>query len=59
MTSFSSHLSPTDETTAVGEPRPGPDGRHRQVAVQSTSLVGLLGMGAGVGLVFALISRIF
>ena len=43
----------------MGEPRPGPDGRRRQVAVQSSSLLGLVGMGAGVGLVFALISRIF
>jgi hypothetical protein len=46
-----------DETTAVGEPRPGPLGR--QQLGTGGSLLGLVGMGAGVGLVFALISRIF
>jgi hypothetical protein len=53
-----------DETTAVGEPKPGPEGRVQQwqahVAVNSgTSLLGLVGMGAGVGLVFAILGRIF
>ncbi len=42
---------------------PGPEGRVQQrpqVAInQGTSLLGLVGMGAGVGLVFALLSRIF
>lgn len=54
----------TDETTAVGEPKPGPEGRVQQwqapVTVNSgTSLLGLVGMGAGVGLVFAILGRIF
>ena len=52
------------ETTALGEPRPGPEGRLQRpqapVAInQGTSLLGLVGMGAGVGLVFALLGRIF
>jgi hypothetical protein len=49
----------SDETTAVGEPRPGPLGRQAAMPGQARSLVGLVGIGAGVGLVFALISRIF
>jgi len=52
-------LISSDETTAVGEPRPGPLGRQAAMPGQARSLVGLVGMGAGVGLVFALISRIF
>ncbi|KAH7618392.1 hypothetical protein Ndes2526B_g07330 [Nannochloris sp. 'desiccata'] len=49
----------TNETTAVGEARPGPLGRQPAMPGQARSLFGLVGMGAGVGLVFALISRIF
>ena len=53
-----------DETTALGEPRPGPEGRVAQQNAlprmnQGTSLLGLVGMGAGVGLVFAILGRIF
>ena len=51
------------ETTALGEPKPGPLGR---VVVQQTrpvglvqSMSGLVAAGAGVGLVFALIGRLF
>jgi len=51
-----------DETTALGEPKPGPEGRQlvqRQVAVgRGTSLLGLVGVGAGIGLTFALIGRL-
>ncbi|CAL5228077.1 g11145 [Coccomyxa viridis] len=51
----------TNETTALGEPKPGPEGRGpvQQVAVgRGTSLLGLVGVGAGVGLTFALIGRL-
>ena len=51
----------TDETTALGELKPGPEGRGpvQQVAVgRGTSLLGLVGVGAGVGLTFALIGRL-
>lgn len=50
-----------DETTALGEPKPGPQGRvqYRPQAInQGTSLLGLVGVGAGVGLVFAILGRI-
>lgn len=62
----------TGETTAIGEPKPGASGRltvyrmkTRQPLAASTGgggggggLVGTLAMGAGVGLVFALLSRV-
>ena len=53
-----------DETTALGEPKPGPQGRvqprEAPMAISTgTSLLGLVGMGAGVGLVFAILGRIF
>lgn len=53
------------ETTALGEPRPGPTGRvqNRVVPVQAagagSTLVGMVAAGAGIGLVFSLIGRIF
>lgn len=51
-----------DETTALGEPKPGPEGRRlmQQQAVvgRSTSLLGLVGVGAGIGLTFAIIGRL-
>ena len=50
-----------DETTALGEPRPGPEGRRPMQQPggirAGTSLLGLVGVGAGVGLSFALIGR--
>ena len=52
------------ETTALGEPKPGPLGRvqSRIVAVQSagsgSSLLGLVAAGAGMGLVFSIIGRV-
>ena len=51
----------TDETTALGEPKPGPEGRQpvQQVAMgRGTSLLGLVGVGAGIGLTFAIIGRV-
>ncbi|PSC68874.1 two-component sensor histidine kinase [Micractinium conductrix] len=57
----------TNETTALGEPRPGPEGRlatYQRATVQPrqagprAGLGQLVAMGAGVGLVFALLSRI-
>lgn len=57
----------TGETTALGEPRPGPEGRlaaYRRATrqpLQPESRPGLgqlMAMGAGVGLVFALLSRL-
>lgn len=58
----------TNETTALGEPRPGPEGRltaYRratvqpgQVPVRTAGLGQLMAMGAGVGLVFALLARL-
>ena len=58
---FNTLLPFTDETTALGEPKPGPEGRRpvQQVVVgRGTSLLGLVGVGAGVGLAFALIGRL-
>lgn len=57
----------TGETTALGEPRPGPEGRlaHVRSTAQQRARVAvgglgqLVAMGAGVGLVFALLSRVF
>ncbi|KAI3433625.1 hypothetical protein D9Q98_003434 [Chlorella vulgaris] len=60
----------TGETTAVGEPRPGPEGRlstrpaspftaPQQARSAASGLGQLVAMGAGVGLVFALLSRVF
>lgn len=53
--------SNADETTAVGEPMPGPEGRRtaQSPVAQGTSLLGLVGVGAGVGLVFAVFGRLF
>ncbi|GAB4817895.1 hypothetical protein N2152v2_004941 [Parachlorella kessleri] len=50
----------TGETTALGEPRPGPGGRVQQprIVQQRTSLAGLVAAGAGIGLVFALLGRV-
>ena len=52
-----------DETTAIGEPRPGPAGRVRLVGPSfgmgsTTSYVGLVAMGAGVGLVFGILGKL-
>lgn len=55
------------ETTAIGEPRPGPEGRiveHQQNlplgrAGGSTSILGMAGWGFGIALGFALIGRMF
>ena len=55
-------ILPVDETTALGEPRPGPEGRRVQPAFGAgaqTSWTGLVAMGAGVGLVFAVLGRVF
>lgn len=59
----------TGETTALGEPRPGPEGRlaaYRRATRQPAPPVGaarglgqLVAVGAGIGIVFALISRAF
>ncbi|DBA97391.1 hypothetical protein WJX77_009710 [Trebouxia sp. C0004] len=55
----------TNETTAVGEPKPGPLGRvqNRVMPVQAagagSSLLGMVAAGAGIGLVFSVIGRIF
>lgn len=52
------------ETTALGEPKPGPLGRvqNRVVPAQSagagSSLLGMVAAGAGIGLVFSVIGRI-
>lgn len=59
----------TGETTAIGEPKPGPEGRLAVYRVRTRQplpagggsgggLASLLAMGAGVGLVFALLSRV-
>lgn len=51
----------TDETTALGEPKPGPQGRvqyPQQTINRGTSLLGLVGVGAGIGLVFAILGRL-
>ena len=54
------------ETTALGEPRPGALGRQAsQSPLQARpgslgqSVVSLLAMGAGVGIVFGILGRIF
>lgn len=63
------HLSDTssdgmaDETTAIGEPRPGPNGRIQQAGPSfgrgsTTSYAGLVAMGAGVGLVFGILGKL-
>ena len=58
-------LTCADETTAVGEPKPGPLGRvqNRVMPVQASgagsSLLGMVAAGAGIGLVFSVIGRIF
>ena len=55
-------IPPVDETTALGEPRPGPEGRRAQPAFGAgaqTSWTGLVAMGAGVGIVFAVLGRVF
>lgn len=59
----------TGETTAIGEPKPGPAGRlatyriaTRQPARPANAAAGLgqlVLMGAGVGLAFALLARVF
>lgn len=63
----------TGETTAVGEPKPGPGGRlatYRRATRQpvaagsggggggASGLLQLVAMGAGISIVFALISRV-
>ncbi|KAL4430880.1 hypothetical protein ABPG75_006136 [Micractinium tetrahymenae] len=58
----------TNETTALGEPRPGPEGRLAaycratvqpgQAPSRTAGLGQLVAMGAGVGLVFALLARL-
>lgn len=58
-------LTCADETTAVGEPKPGPLGRvqNRVVPMQAagagSSLMGMVAAGAGIGLVFSVIGRMF
>jgi hypothetical protein len=50
-----------DETTAIGEPKPGLQGRVQyqpRTINQGTSLLGLVGVGAGIGLVFAVLGRL-
>ena len=57
----------TGETTALGEPKPGPEGRLQQYrapaavgpAQAARGLGQLVLMGAGVGLAFALFARLF
>lgn len=52
------------ETTALGEPKPGPLGRIQnkvmpmQTAGAGSSLLGMVAAGAGIGLVFSAIGRI-
>ena len=56
------HSYCADETTAVGERKPGPEGRQPVVVRQpgaGTGLLGLVAAGAGMGLIFAVIGRIF
>lgn len=57
----------TGETTALGEPKPGPEGRvpmhmglqpHSGVAGVGGQLVGLVAAGAGIGLVFAILRHV-
>lgn len=52
----------TDETTALGEPRPGSEGRQiavRQAPSTGAALLSLVAAGAGIGFVFALFGRMF
>ncbi|KAK9820459.1 hypothetical protein WJX72_010591 [[Myrmecia] bisecta] len=53
----------TGETTALGEPKPRPEGRRVMrplpVGAAAPSLLGLVGVGAGIGLVFGIIGKIF
>jgi hypothetical protein len=57
----------SDETTALGEPRPGPEGRiapaqatpRQQARVVAGSLGQLVAVGAGISIAFALLARIF
>ncbi|KAL0054684.1 hypothetical protein WJX82_001018 [Trebouxia sp. C0006] len=55
----------TNETTAIGEPKPGLLGRvqNRVMPVRGagagSSLLGMVAAGAGIGLVFSVIGRIF
>ncbi|KAL4426397.1 hypothetical protein ABPG77_004691 [Micractinium sp. CCAP 211/92] len=58
----------TNETTALGEPKPRPEGRlaaYRRATMQpgqalprTAGLGQLMAMGAGIGLVFALLARL-
>ncbi len=58
----------TNETTTLGEPKPGPEGRlaaYRRATMQpgqalprTAGLGQLMAMGAGIGLVFALLARL-
>ena len=56
-------VSGAGETTALGEPKPGIGGRqpfqYHPPRYQGSSLVQLLALGFGVGLVFAVLGRIF
>ena len=52
-----------DETTAIGEPRPGSAGRIQPAGPSfgmgsTTSYAGLVAMGAGVGLVFGILGKL-
>lgn len=49
----------TGETTALGEPRPGPEGRFKPAITTASSLGGLVLAGAGVGLAFGVLRYIF
>ncbi|KAK9838971.1 hypothetical protein WJX74_007000 [Apatococcus lobatus] len=50
----------TGETTALGEPLPGPDGRQSapRVISPAPSLLGLVATGAGFGLVFGIMGHL-
>jgi hypothetical protein len=52
------------ETTALGEPRPGPEGRVAaltppRLGSATAGLLGLVGVGAGMGLVFGVLRHLF
>ncbi|KAL6781206.1 hypothetical protein ACKKBG_A10220 [Auxenochlorella protothecoides x Auxenochlorella symbiontica] len=49
----------TGETTAIGEPKPGPEGRRVQPAPARPGMGGMLLWGAGVGIAMGVISHIF
>jgi len=58
----------TNETTALGEPRPGPEGRvpahyrtppQQAAAGLGSSIIQIFAMGFGVSIGFAIIARIF